>query len=95
MLELQTQNFFKVPDPKEISGQPNDELDIMVQIDWSFIRKKHLISATHVCFLQSCRFGYSIILTFRKYKMEKRLMSLSKNKHMTWPKEERSGGTVD
>ena len=26
--------FFKVPDPKKISGRP-DKLDIRVQIDWS------------------------------------------------------------
>ena len=27
-------NFFKVPDPKKISGRP-DKLDIRVMIDWS------------------------------------------------------------
>jgi hypothetical protein len=31
--------FFKIPDPKKIAGQP-DELDIRVQIDWSTLTLK-------------------------------------------------------
>ena len=27
--------FFKVPDPKKISGQPDKLLDIRIQIDWA------------------------------------------------------------